>query len=45
MKECSICGIEFDPEDEGIFGEFGMIPVAFCATCVASIVDMVDLCR
>ena len=40
--ECSVCNIEFDPEEEGgIIGDFGIMPVAFCSNCLASVVDMV----
>ena len=39
---CSICGGGFVPITEGgMSGEFGNIPVAFCSTCYAGVVDMV----
>jgi hypothetical protein len=40
---CSVCSSPVDLEEEGgIAGDFGMIPVAFCVWCYASIVDMVS---
>jgi len=37
---CSTCEIKFDPDGEGMVGNFGIIPVAFCPTCMASCWDM-----
>ena len=40
---CSICDTPVDLENEGgIAGNFGIVPVAFCVYCYASIVDMVS---
>jgi len=40
---CSVCETDFDLDAEGgTKGEFGIIPVAFCPTCLSSIFDMVD---
>ena len=42
-SECSVCRGEFDLETEGgIEGDFGILPVAFCPTCYACMVDMVS---
>ena len=38
--DCSICDSPVD-EDEGIVGEFGILPVQFCCWCYSSITDMV----
>ena len=38
--ECSVCNAPMD-EDEGIVGEFGILPVQFCCWCYSSITDMV----
>lgn len=32
-RECSVCGVEFDVDQEGCDGMIGLIPFAFCATC------------
>jgi hypothetical protein len=40
---CSTCQCEFDLEAEGgTQGEFGILPVAFCPTCLSSVFDMVE---
>ncbi len=40
---CSTCQCEFDLDEEGgTMGEFGIIPVAFCPTCLSSVFDMVE---
>ena len=38
--ECSICDSPMD-EDEGILGEFGILPVQFCCWCYSSLTEMV----
>jgi hypothetical protein len=42
MIECSTCSVEFSLESEGgVQGNFGIIPVAFCPTCLCCAMDMV----
>lgn len=38
---CSICDSEYDADEGGIQGHFGIMPVTFCVWCYSSIVDMV----
>ena len=41
MKNCSICSCMFSLEEEGgIAGDFGVISVQFCPTCLSSTLDM-----
>jgi hypothetical protein len=43
MSQCSTCSVEFSLDEEGgIEGVFGIIPVAFCPTCLSSCFDMVN---
>ena len=43
LKECSTCKTEFSLKNEGgISGLFGMIPVAFCTTCLSSCIEMAE---
>jgi hypothetical protein len=43
VEVCSTCQCEFDLDAEGgTRGEFGIIPVAFCPTCLSSVFDMVE---
>ena len=41
--KCNVCSVEFSLRDEGgINGFFGAIPVTFCPTCLACMVDMAE---
>jgi len=41
--QCSVCKCEFSIEDEGgIDGFFGILPVAFCPTCLSCMCDMAE---
>lgn len=40
---CSVCQGDFSLDEEGgITGEFGILPVAFCPTCLACMMDMAE---
>lgn len=39
--KCNVCQCDFTDDEGGIQGYFGIIPVAFCPTCFASMCDMV----
>lgn len=41
-RYCSTCSTSFDADEEGMEGEFGIIPVAFCATCRVCIRDLAE---
>jgi hypothetical protein len=44
--DCTVCSVTFSLALEGgVSGNFGMIPVSFCPTCLSSCVDMVDQLR
>lgn len=46
MEKCNVCSCDFSLEDEGgINGYFGILYVAFCPTCLASMEDMCDQLR
>lgn len=38
--DCSICGGEYEEEEGGIQGYFGIVPVTFCVWCYSSLHDM-----
>ena len=43
VYNCSVCSCEFDEYAEGgTVGNFGILPVAFCPTCLACMFDMVE---
>lgn len=39
---CSICSTSFDLDSEGVEGDIGIIPVAFCSTCKTGIRDFAE---
>jgi hypothetical protein len=41
-NKCSVCGSEYDEDEGGIQGHFGIMPVTFCVWCYSSILDMVQ---
>tara|TARA_R110002020_G_scaffold115383_3_gene265303 strand:+ start:310 stop:561 length:252 start_codon:yes stop_codon:yes gene_type:complete len=42
-RTCTICGGDFDLDNEGgVEGDFGILPVAFCPTCYACLMDMAE---
>jgi len=35
MSECIVCNVDFSLNEEGgVEGNFGILPVAFCPTCL-----------
>lgn len=43
VRKCTVCSCEFDLDAEGgIEGNFGILPVAFCPTCLACMHSMVE---
>ena len=43
MTQCSVCSCDFSLDEEGgIQGDFGILPVAFCPTCLSCMMDMAD---
>jgi hypothetical protein len=43
IVECTICRCDFDIAGEGgIEGNLGILPVAFCPTCLAGLEDMFE---
>ena len=41
-SNCSICDSECDPEEGGVQGYFGIIPVSFCTWCLTNLRDMCE---
>ena len=40
--KCNVCQCDFTDDEGGVQGYFGILPVAFCPTCFASMCDMID---
>lgn len=46
MDKCSVCSCDFEEESEGgVIGYIGVLPVSFCPTCFAGIMDMAEQFR
>jgi len=43
--KCNVCSCEFTDDEGGTIGYFGILPVAFCPTCLSSMEDMCDQLR
>lgn len=39
---CNICSCDYTDDEGGVEGYLGILPVAFCPTCFASVCDMVE---
>lgn len=39
--KCNVCACEFSDDEGGTVGYFGILPVAFCPTCLAAMSDMI----
>lgn len=39
---CSTCQCVYTDDEGGIEGDFGILPMSFCPTCLSSICDMAD---
>jgi hypothetical protein len=43
VRECTVCSSKFDPDAEGgVEGYIGILPVAFCPTCMTGIFDFAE---
>jgi hypothetical protein len=43
VRYCSTCSQSFDVDIEGMEGNFGIIPVAFCGTCRVGVREMAEI--
>ena len=43
IETCSVCGADFDLIGEGgVRGDFGILPIGFCPTCLSCMLDMAE---
>ena len=40
--KCTACSCDYTDDEGGIQGNFGILPMSFCPTCLSSIFDMVE---
>jgi len=42
MHKCTTCSCEFTDDEGGVQGNFGILPMSFCPTCLSCMLDMAD---
>jgi len=42
MHKCTACSCEYTDAEGGIQGNFGILPMSFCPTCLSCMLDMAD---
>jgi len=42
IHTCTACSCEFTDDEGGAVGDFGILPMAFCPTCLSCMYDMFD---
>ena len=42
MHKCTACSCEYTDAEGGIQGNFGILPMSFCPTCLSCMCDMAD---
>jgi len=41
-NKCTACSCEYTDDEGGIQGDFGILPMSFCPTCLSCMLDMAD---
>jgi hypothetical protein len=41
-NKCTACSCDFTDDEGGIHGDFGIIPMSFCPTCLSCMLDMAE---
>jgi len=42
IHKCTACSCEYTDDEGGIQGDFGILPMSFCPTCLSCMLDMAD---
>jgi len=42
IHKCTACSCEYTDDEGGIQGDFGIMPMSFCPTCLSCMLDMAD---
>ena len=40
--QCTACSCEFTDDEGGVHGDFGILPMSFCPTCLSCMLDMAE---
>jgi hypothetical protein len=41
-NKCTACSCDFTDDEGGVHGDFGVLPMSFCPTCLSCMLDMAD---
>jgi hypothetical protein len=39
-NKCTACSCDFTDDEGGVHGDFGILPMSFCPTCLSCMLDM-----
>jgi hypothetical protein len=42
IHKCTACSCEYTDDEGGVQGDFGILPMSFCPTCLACMLDMAE---
>jgi len=42
INKCTACSCDFTDDEGGVHGDFGIIPMSFCPTCLSCMLDMAE---
>ena len=40
--QCTACSCDFTDDEGGVHGDFGILPMSFCPTCLSCMLDMAE---
>jgi hypothetical protein len=41
-NKCTACSCDFTDDEGGVHGNFGILPMSFCPTCLSCMLDMAE---
>ena len=41
-NKCTACSCNFSDDEGGVHGDFGILPMSFCPTCLSCMLDMAE---
>ena len=41
-NKCTACSCDFTDDEGGVHGDFGILPMSFCPTCLSCMLDMAE---
>ena len=41
-NKCTACSCDFTDDEGGVYGDFGILPMSFCPTCLSCMLNMAE---